>query len=99
MEYQVWTKVEYADEWQKVDCGDKESAMREIDTAVRAGKDPFLTIAVPYKLSIRLEEDKAGEGLKPRTEKKEPGDKDKKEVSHEVAPSEARGDKGSGAES
>jgi len=73
MDYQVWTKDEF-EGWGKVDCGDKAAAMREIDKAVRAGKDPLLTAAIPYKLSIKLEEDKIGEATKVKTRRdKSPG--------------------------
>jgi len=83
MDYQVWTKDEY-EGWSKVDCGDKEAATREIDKAVRLGRDPLLTISVPYNLSIKLEEEKAGQGLKPKSEKEKPG-----EIKNEESKSEA----------
>ena len=56
MDYQVWTKEEYADTYTKVDCGDMTAARREIDLAVRLGREPLLTVAVPYELNIKIGE-------------------------------------------
>lgn len=72
MDYQVWTKEEFGETWKRVDCGDKEAAMREIDKAVRSGQEPLLTVAIPYKLNIKLEEDKIGE-ITPRKAKRDQG--------------------------
>ncbi len=55
MDYQVWTKDEFGDNYTKVDCGDLGAAKREIDTAYKAGKDPLLTVEVPYSLAIKVE--------------------------------------------
>ena len=67
MDYQVWIKDETYQLFDKVDCGDKEAAMWEIDKAVRSGQEPLLTLSIPYKLSIKLEEDKIGEVQKSKT--------------------------------
>ena len=56
MDYQVWIKVEYSDDYKKVDCGDIAAAKREIDHAVRAGQEPILTQELPFKLSIEVGE-------------------------------------------
>lgn len=56
MDYQVWTKEEYGDNYTKVDCGDLAAAEREIDAAVRRGEEPILTVEVPYELSIKVSE-------------------------------------------
>ncbi|MBA7559927.1 hypothetical protein ES708_01545 [subsurface metagenome] len=98
MDYQIWTKDEY-DVWQKVECGDKDAAMREIDLAVRAGKDPLLTVAIPYKLSIKLEEDKTGARLKDLTEPKKSEKTEKEEPKSEASQGEAKPDQSTGAES
>lgn len=83
MEYQVWTKEQYQEGYARVDCGDLDAARRELDKAVRAGGDPLLTVAVPYKLDIKVSE--VGTELpKPPKPKKEP--EEKKE---EAAKSEA----------
>jgi len=37
VEYQVWTEEYKGGNWGKVDCGDREAVMREIDKAVRDG--------------------------------------------------------------
>lgn len=55
MDYQVWIKDEFGDTYTKVDCGDLQAARREIDIAYRAGKEPFLTVEVPYSLAIKVE--------------------------------------------
>lgn len=56
MDYQVWTKDEYGDAYTKVDCGDLPAARREIDMAIRAGREPILTQELPYELSITVGE-------------------------------------------
>jgi len=55
MDYQVWTKDEFGDTYTKVDCGDLGAAKREVDKAVRAGREPILTVEVPYSLAIKVE--------------------------------------------
>lgn len=55
MDYQVWIKDEFGDTYTKVDCGDLGAAKREVDIAVRAGKEPILTVEVPYSLAIKVE--------------------------------------------
>lgn len=56
MDYQVWTKDEYGEVYSKVDCGDLLAARREIDKAVRQGREPILTVEVPYELNIKVSE-------------------------------------------
>lgn len=56
MDYQVWTKEEYGDTFTKVDCGDLTAAKRELDKAVRLGREPILTVEVPYSLTIKVED-------------------------------------------
>ena len=56
MEYQVWTKDEYGDNYTKVDCGDLAAAKREIEKAIRLSKEPTLTVEVPYEYNIKIGE-------------------------------------------
>jgi predicted transcriptional regulator len=56
MEYQVWTKEDFGETYKKVDCGDMDAVRRELDKAVREGKEPLLTVEVPYELSIKIQE-------------------------------------------
>uniref|UniRef100_A0A6M3M233 Uncharacterized protein n=1 Tax=viral metagenome TaxID=1070528 RepID=A0A6M3M233_9ZZZZ len=56
MDYQVWIKEEFSENYTKVDCGDLPAAKREIDKAVRTGGEPILTVEVPYELSIKTGE-------------------------------------------
>lgn len=56
MEYQVWTKDETYEVWNKVECGDREAALREIEKAVRAGGEPILTVLIPYEFGISIKE-------------------------------------------
>jgi len=55
VEYQVWTKDEY-EGYKKVDCGDLEAARVEIIEALKRGAEPFLTMTVPYRWDIKIEE-------------------------------------------
>jgi len=56
MNYQVWIKEEFGDNWRMVPCGDLEAAKREVEKAVRAGGEPILTQEVYYAVSIKLTE-------------------------------------------
>lgn len=68
MDYQVWTKEEFGDNYTKVDCGDLSAARREIDKAVRQGREPILTVEVPYELGIKVGE----VGSEPKKSKAKP---------------------------
>jgi len=63
MNYQVWTHEEF-EGWQKVDCGDLSAAQREILKALTSGKEPLLTVEVPYDFNVKIKEDKIGEATK-----------------------------------
>ena len=60
MRYQVWTKDDYQ-AWQIKDCLDLAAAQTEILGALKKGKEPLLTVAVPFGVSIIIEEGKVGE--------------------------------------
>lgn len=80
MEYQVWTHDEY-EGWAKADCGDLEAARAEILKGLMAGKEPLLTVAVPYDFNIKVKEDKIGETTKSKTRRgKGPGAEGEGEV-------------------
>lgn len=53
-DYQVWTKEEYSGVWSKVDCGDIGAVRRELEKALYAGKEPLLTVEVPFETSIKI---------------------------------------------
>ena len=98
MDYQVWTKDEYGDIYTKVDCGDLAAARRELDKAVRAGREPILTQELPYELSIKVGE--PGPGVSKARVEKQKAEKIEKEVTEsEADQSEAEPDKGPGPES
>lgn len=80
MNYQVWTKEEYGDNWTKVDCGDLAAAKRVLDETVRAGREPLLTVEVPYELNIKISE-VGSEAIKSKSKPdKGPGVESKSEV-------------------
>ena len=60
MNYQVWTKDDYQ-AWVKKDCPDLAAAQAELLGALKKGKEPLLTVAVPFGVKIIVEEDKIGE--------------------------------------
>ena len=60
MHYQVWTKDDYQG-FMKKDFPDLKTAQLEILVALKKGKDPLLTVAVPYGVVIIVEEEKIGE--------------------------------------
>jgi len=98
MDYQVWTKEEFGDTWTKVDCGDLPAAKRELDIAVRAGREPILTVEVPYSLAIKVE-DVGTEKPKRKAAKEEPETKVEEAPKDEVSQGETEPDKSTGAES
>ena len=85
MDYQVWIKEEFDERYTKVDCGDLPAAKREIDKAVRAGREPILTLAIPYELSIKTGE--AGSEVKKSKPKPDKGPR--AEGESEVRPGDA----------
>lgn len=96
MDYQVWTKNEYGEEWTKVVCGDLTAVRREIDKAVRAGGEPMLTVEVPYELSIKVSE-VGSEVKESKTERhRGPGAKSEGEVRRGDAETTGEVDKGVG---
>jgi len=98
MDYQVWIEEEFGDTYKKVDCGDLAAAKREIDAAYKTGKDPMLTVEVPYSLAIKVE-DVGTEKPKRRTTTKPPEEKTEEETKSEASESETEPGKGPGAES
>ena len=58
--YQVWTKEEYVEGWSKVACGDLSAVQREILKAVKEGKDPLMTMEIPFDISIKIKEAEIG---------------------------------------
>ena len=87
MDYQVWIEEEFGDTYKKVDCGDLAAAKREIDAAYKTGKDPMLTVEVPYSLAIKVEEPGSAKP-KRKTEPKTPESKTEEEPKSEASQSE-----------
>ena len=96
MYYQVWTKEEFGETYTKVDCGDLPAAKREIDAAYKAGKDPILTVEVPYQLAFKVEEPGSGKSQRKDNDKKLET-KEKEEPKSEASQGKTEADKGSGA--
>ena len=95
MDYQVWTKEEYGENYTLTVCGDLPAVRRELDKAVRAGKEPMLTIEVPYEHNIRIGE--AGSVPPKKKLEKTPPGKIEKEVSEsETKEGKAQSDKVAG---
>jgi len=80
MDYQVWIKDEFGDTYTKVDCGDLAAAKREIDSAVRSGGKPILTVEVPYELSIKTGEVGSETTKSKAKQSKDPGAEGESEV-------------------
>lgn len=83
MNYQVWTKDQYADNWARVDCGDLGAAKRTILQAAKDGKQTVLTVEVPYEVQLKVGEP-GEETPKLRKEKKEPETKEEETGEHEA---------------
>lgn len=98
MDYQVWTKEEYGDNYTKVDCGDLPAVKRELDKAVRLGREPILTVEVPYSLAIKIE-DVGTEKPAHKVVKKEPENKAKEESTSEAHQGKTGPGESPGAES
>ncbi len=95
MEYQVWTKDEYQDQYTKVDCADLPAARKQIDQDVRAGRDPMLTVQVPYSIGIKIE-DVGAEVPKSRKKSSKAEEESKEDEKVEAAQSEAEHDQDPG---
>lgn len=96
MNYQLWTKNEY-EGWSKVDCEDVPAVHREIEKAIRAGKEPLVTMEVSYDINIKLKEVLNGEIKKSKAKPGEStiGESDRK-VRRTDEPAIEELDKGSG---
>ena len=66
MDYQVWTKAEFGDQWDRQDCGDIDAAKRTLLEASKAGKEAMLTVEVPFELELKVGEP----GAEPKTPRK-----------------------------
>ena len=96
MDYQVWTHDEY-EGWKKVDCGDLPAAQREILKALTSGKEPLLTVEVPYDFNVKIKEDKIGEITESKAKPdKGPGTEGEGEVRPGDTPAVSELGKGSG---
>ncbi len=56
MDYIVWIKDEYGDLWGRADAGDKPAAKRIILEHMKAGREPVLTVEVPFELVLNVGE-------------------------------------------
>ena len=84
MDYQVWTKAEYGDQWDREDCGDLGAAKRTILAASKEKKEVILTVEVPFSLELKVGEP----GAEPKTPKRKPA-KEPEETPEEEVESEA----------
>lgn len=57
MNYQVWTKGDEYSGWSKKDCADLPAALGEVLLAIRAGKEPLLTVEVQFQVKILAKEE------------------------------------------
>lgn len=74
MDYQVWIKREFGEEWSREDCGDLGAAKRRILDASKQGEKAALTVEVPFSLELKVGEP-GGEVKKKPAKKASPGDK------------------------
>ena len=98
MNYQVWSKDEFGESYNKTDCPDIVAASKAIDKVVRAGGEPILTVEVPYSLAIKIEavgSEKPAPRVDPRTKFKP----EKEDPKSEADQSEARSGESAGAKS
>jgi len=78
--YQVWTKDDY-EGWKRKDCEDLAAAQGELLAALKAGKEPLLTVEIPFGVNIEIKEGKVSEAAQGEAEPGEgPGVKGKGEV-------------------
>lgn len=71
MNFQVWTHDEY-EGWKREDCADIQEVQKAILKALTSGKDPLVTVEVPFDVDIKIKEDKIGE-VTPRETKLDKG--------------------------
>lgn len=95
MEYQVWKKTEYSEDYTKVDCGDLGAVKRELEQALKGGKEAILTQIIPYELTLKIGEP-GGETLKPKKKSSKAEVEPKEEENVEAEKSEAEPDQSPG---
>lgn len=54
MDYTIWTKEEFGDSWKRQDAGDKGAAKRLILEEMKSGREPILTVEVPFDLKLEV---------------------------------------------
>ncbi len=78
MDYIIWTKVGFGDQWERKDTGDKGAVKRLILDELTQGREPILTIKVPFDLQLNVGEPGA-EVKNTRKAKETPEEKAKRE--------------------
>ena len=95
--YQVWTKDEF-EGWKMVSCEDLPAAQAELMKALLSGKDPLLTVAVPYDFNVKIKEVPTEEKISAQEKYKKGIEGSRKEETSEVPKGKAKPGKGPGAE-
>ena len=54
MDYQIWTKAEYGDDWHRQDAADKAVVKRILLEELKAGRAPILTVEVDFSLQLTV---------------------------------------------
>lgn len=97
--YQVWTKGDEYQGWARKDCPELQAALDEVLVAIKAGKEPLLTVEVMYEVGINVKEGKPEKELSAKEKFKIGIKESKKEAKSEAKESEAESNKVAGGES
>lgn len=54
MDYTIWTKEEFGDTWKRQDAGDEQAAKRIILEEMKQGREPVLTVEIPFNLKLEV---------------------------------------------
>jgi len=92
MDYQVWTKEEYGELWDRQEVGDLPAAKRAVLEGAKAGKRVTMTVEVPFFLELKVGEP-GGETKKPKLPAKRLTDRELEEAKDlETDPSQSEQD-------
>ena len=67
--YTVWTKANYTDAWERIDCGDLEAVKREVLKATQEGREVEVTQPMDFIIEVKVKEVPLGATLKSKAQK------------------------------
>lgn len=84
MEYQIWTKTEFGEQYDLVKAEGEEAVKRELLEALKAGREPILTVEVPFDLQLKIKQPGDQPKKTPARKSKDESEKPEEDVKSEA---------------